>query len=72
MHKFTQHLLTKDKDWKEAFGFPDFQVELSLSFTLDFTRTAQSKVIHFSCYHLFVLFLSQHLYILLFSPLNLL
>ncbi|CAK7305639.1 hypothetical protein VULLAG_LOCUS11983 [Vulpes lagopus] len=59
---FMHHVLTKVIDWKESFGFPDFQLEFLL-FTLDFAGTALSQAICFYCYQLFVLFLSQHLYI---------
>lgn len=59
------HVLTKVIDWKESFGFPDFQLEFLL-FTLDSAGTALSQAICFYCSQLFVLFLSQHLYIFCF------
>lgn len=50
----------KDQGPEAITGFPDLQLEL----TSDISSTALSKIINFSCHHLFALFLLQHLAVL--------
>ena len=67
---FMHHALTKDKDWKESFGFPDFELELSLPYLRLLEKLCPgslTQLVPSSC--AFPLLALAYLN-LLFSPLN--